>query len=119
MIEKHAFIINISTTMLSDVFSFQVKLKAIIDLSIYAMKQVSILAHCCPSGDEPQSATTISREHLSQVASSSVEDEVMVHLFKMMEVMAEMNFDHLRSLLYTLEQMGEWTECSFAMQKTP
>ena len=72
--------------MLNDDFSFQVKLKAVIDMSLYAMQQVNILAHCCPDRHEPRSTTTMPHGHLSQVASSCVEDDVIVHLYRTIEV---------------------------------
>jgi len=68
-----------------------VKLKAVIDMSMYAMQQVNILAHCCPDRHEPRSATTIPHGYLSQVASSCVEDDVMVHLYRTIEEFEERN----------------------------
>ena len=50
------------------------------------MKQVNILVHCCPNGNEPRAFASVPNEYMSQVASSHTEDDIIKYLFKMLEV---------------------------------
>ena len=64
----------------------QIKLKTIIDGTIYSMKQFNLLVKCCRKPDEPQSVSFVPCEHLSQAANSHFGDEIMVQLFNAIEV---------------------------------
>ena len=66
--------------------SFQVKLKAMIDVTIYALKQFSMLTRCCPHRSELCLFSFVPYDYLPQAARSHTEDDITKDLFEFIEV---------------------------------
>lgn len=80
-------------------FSFQVKLKTMIDVTMNAMKQFNMLGRCCPDRNQLCSLSFVPYEYLSQVAGSHMEDDIMKHLFELIEVKYQFDWTLFLSLL--------------------
>ena len=57
-----------------------------IDVTIYALKQFSMLTRCCPDRSEPCLFSFVPYDYLPQAASSHTEDDITKDLFELIEV---------------------------------
>ena len=63
----------------------QLKSKAMIDMTIYTLKQFRLLIQCCPKEDEPHSMTFVASERSSPFGTSTSQDEIIVNLCSTLE----------------------------------